>query len=53
MEAGARRDLEQAEPGGTQAAAMMAAHGGADRGTSHGGGRANDSRGPTNGGGGA
>ncbi|KAL1248940.1 hypothetical protein QQF64_022258 [Cirrhinus molitorella] len=29
----------------------MAAHGGADRGRNHGGGRADDSRGPTDGGG--
>ncbi|KAI2644691.1 hypothetical protein H4Q32_027011 [Labeo rohita] len=45
-----RRDLEQEEPGGTQAAAMMVAHGGAYRGRSHGGGRADDSRGSTAGG---
>ncbi len=40
---GDRRDLEQEEPGGTQATAMMAAHGGADGARSHGGGRADDS----------
>ncbi|KAL0150680.1 hypothetical protein M9458_053984, partial [Cirrhinus mrigala] len=48
---GDRRDLEQEEPGETQAAAMTVAHGGADGGRSHGGGRADDSRGPTDGGG--
>ncbi|KAI2654604.1 Plasma membrane fusion protein prm1 [Labeo rohita] len=42
-----RRDLEQEEPGRTQAAAMMATHSGANRGRSHGGGRADDFRGPT------
>ncbi|KAI2655027.1 Ion-translocating oxidoreductase complex subunit B [Labeo rohita] len=42
---GDRRDLKQEEPGLTTAAAMMATHGGADRGRSHGGGRADDSRG--------
>ncbi len=46
---GARRGLEQAELGGTQATAVKATHGGADRGRSHGGGRADDSRGPTDG----
>ncbi len=46
-----RRDLEQEEPGGTQAAAMKATHGGVDGGKSHGGGRSADSRGPTDGGG--
>ncbi len=46
MEGGDRRDLEQEEPGGTQAAAMMVNHGGADEGRSHGGGRADGSRGP-------
>ncbi len=54
---GDRRDLEYAAPGGTQATAIMVTHGGPDRGRSHGGGRADDSRGPTNsgraGGGGA
>ncbi len=48
---GDRRDLEQEEPGGTQATVTMVAHGGADRGRSHGEGMAADSRGPTNGGG--
>ncbi|KAI2663522.1 Midasin [Labeo rohita] len=43
--------LEQEEPGATQATAMMTAHVGADRGRSHGGGRADDSRGMTDGGG--
>ncbi len=38
-------------PGGTQATAITATHGGADGERSHGGGRADDSRGPTNGGG--
>ncbi len=42
---------EQEEPGGTQATITMVAHGGADRGRSHGGGMAADYRGPTNGGG--
>ncbi len=37
------------EPVGTQIPAMMAAHGGADGERSHGGGRAADSRGPTDG----
>ncbi len=44
-----RRDLEHAAPGGTQATAVMATHGGADGGRSHVGGRAYVSRGPTNG----
>ncbi len=44
-----RRDLGHAAPGGTQATAMMATHGGADGGRSHVGGRAYVSRGPTNG----
>ncbi len=35
---GDRRDLEQEESGGTQAAAMKATHSGADAGRSHGGG---------------
>ncbi len=48
---GNRRDLEHAAPGGTQATAIMVTHGGANGGRSHGGGRADDSRGPTNGGG--
>ncbi len=48
-----RRDLEQEEPSRTQATAITATHGGADGGRSHGGGRADDSRGPTDGGGGA
>ncbi|KAI2644202.1 ABC transporter NFT1 [Labeo rohita] len=47
----ARRDLEQEEPDRTQATAIMMAHGGADGRRSHGGGRANNSRGPTDGGG--
>ncbi|KAI2666633.1 Elongation factor 4 [Labeo rohita] len=51
------RDLEQEEPGRTQTAAMMVAHGGADGERGHGGGRADDSRGLTScsgaGGGGA
>ncbi|KAL1279670.1 hypothetical protein QQF64_014270 [Cirrhinus molitorella] len=46
-----RRDLMQEEPGETQATAEMASHMGADGGRSHGGGRADDSRGPTDGGG--
>ncbi len=33
-----RRDLEHAAPGGTQATAVMATHGGADGGRSHVGG---------------
>ncbi len=33
------RDLEQGEPGRTQAAAIRASHGGADGGRSHGGGK--------------
>ncbi len=40
LKATKRREEEQEEPGGTQTAAMMAAYGGADRGKSHGGGRA-------------
>ncbi|KAL0191561.1 hypothetical protein M9458_014259, partial [Cirrhinus mrigala] len=47
---GDRRDLEQEEPGGTQATAMMTIHGVANRGRSHGRGRDNDSRGSTDGG---
>ncbi len=39
---GDRRDLEQEEPGDTQATAMMVAHGGADGGRCHGGGRADN-----------
>ncbi len=46
-----RREQEQEEPGGTLTTAMKATHGGADRGRSHGGGRDDISRGPTNGGG--
>ncbi len=46
---GDRRGLEQAMPGGTQDTAIMSTHGGADGGRSHGGGKAFDSRGPTNG----
>ncbi len=46
-----RRNLEHEEPGRTQATAMMMTHGGADGGRSHEGGRVDDSRGPTNGGG--
>ncbi|KTF86671.1 hypothetical protein cypCar_00035211 [Cyprinus carpio] len=45
---GNRRDLEHAVPGATQATAIMVTHGVADGGRSHGGGRAVDSRGPTN-----
>ncbi|KTG32598.1 hypothetical protein cypCar_00023770 [Cyprinus carpio] len=45
---GDRRDLEQEEPGRTQATAIPA-QGEADSGRSHGGGMAADSRGPTNG----
>ncbi len=52
-----RRGLEQEVLGGTQATAIMASHGGADERRIHGGGRADDSRGPTDcsraGGGGA
>ncbi len=44
-----RRELEQEEPGGTQAMAITAAHGGADGGRSHGEGMAANSRGATNG----
>ncbi len=43
--------MEQAEPNGTQATAVKTTHGGADGGRSHGGGRADDSRGLTDGGG--
>ncbi len=51
-------DLEQEEPGGTQAAGpMKATHGGTNGGRSHGGGRPDNSRGATDsgraGGGGA
>ncbi len=46
-------DFEQEKPGGTQATALMAAHGGAVGGRSHGGSRADDSREPTDGGGGS
>ncbi len=46
-----RRDLVLEEPGGTHAASMLGAHSGADRERSHGGGRAADSRGLTDGGG--
>ncbi len=46
-----RREQEQEEPGGTLTTAMKATHGGADRGRSHGGGRDDISRGPTDGGG--
>lgn len=44
-----KRDLEDVVPDGTQATAIMSTHGGADGGRSHGGGRADNSRGPTNG----
>ncbi len=57
LEGRARDRREQEEPGRTQTPELMAAHGGADRGRSHGGERADNSRGPTNaseaGGGGA
>ncbi|KAL1250938.1 hypothetical protein QQF64_018734 [Cirrhinus molitorella] len=45
-----RRELKQEEPGGTQIPAVTVAHGGADGGRSHGGGRADDSMGLTDGG---
>ncbi|KAI2650338.1 hypothetical protein H4Q32_000304 [Labeo rohita] len=48
---GDRRGLEQEESGETQTTAMMEPHGGADGGRSHGGVKADDSQGPTNGGG--
>ncbi len=52
-----KRGLEQEVLGGTQATAIMASHGGADERRIHGGGRADDFRGPTDcsraGGGGA
>ncbi len=44
-EGGARRDLEQEKPGGTQATDMKTTYGRVERGRSHGGGRADDSRG--------
>ncbi len=47
---GDRRGLEQMQPGVTQTTAVKAIHGGADRRKSYGGGRADDSRGLTNGG---
>ncbi len=57
LEGRARDRREQEEPGRTQTPALMAAHGGADRGRSHGRERADKSRGPTDaseaGGGGA
>lgn len=51
LKATKRRAEEQEVPGGTQTGAMKEAYGGADRGKSHGGGRADYSRGTTNGGG--
>ncbi|KAL0152796.1 hypothetical protein M9458_052519 [Cirrhinus mrigala] len=50
-EGGAKENIEGTRSRRNQVSATMAAHGRADRGRSHGGGRADDSRGPTNSGG--
>lgn len=47
---GDKRGLEQEEPSRTQVTIMTVSHGEADRVSSYGGGRANNFRGPTNGG---
>ncbi len=47
---GERRDSEQEDSGGTQAIAMKVTHGRADGGMNLGGGRADNSRGSTDGG---